>query len=208
MRAILLAAMFSLAGSAAVAQADTVVCSDGTKSQSGRGACSHHGGVAKAPTERKPAPTTSDEGATGVARCADGTLTTAKGRGACSGHGGLLDDAKPAKVTRAGTRCVDGTLSKVEGRGACSGHGGVLAGGTIPTESLGTRCADGTVSATRGRGACSRHGGGIAKPKRSPTEQSRLGEPMAKCRDGSIAYSAQRGGTCVKRGGVRDWLSS
>ncbi len=168
-------------------------------------------GVTKTPTERKPAPTTPDEGASGVVRCADGTLTTAAGRGACSGHGGLLDEARSKKLVR-GTRCVDGSLSKSTGRGACSGHGGVLSGGAIPTgpepSSLGARCADGTVSTARGRGACSHHGG-VAKQKRiQRTEQSRLGEPMARCRDGSIAYSSHRGGSCAKHGGVREWLSS
>jgi hypothetical protein len=177
MRATFLAAMFSLAGAAAVASADSVVCGDGTTSQSGRGACSHHGGVTKTPTERPPARTTSE--------------------------------AKPGKRAPSATRCIDGTLSKASGRGACSRHGGVLAGGPIPTgpePSFGARCADGTISITSGRGACSYHGG-IAKPA-PRTEQSRLGEPMARCRDGSISYSAHRGGTCSRHGGVRDWLSS
>lgn len=98
-------------------------------------------------------------------------------------------EAKPGKRASIGTRCVDGTLSQATGRGACSRHGGVMAGGAIPTgpepSSIGPK-----------------------KQKRSTTSQSRLGEPLARCRDGSISYSAHRGGTCSRHGGVREWLGA
>ena len=60
--------------------AKTVTCQDGTTSKSGRGACSHHGGVASAN-----APTVT---------CKDGT-TSKPGRGACGHHGGIAS-APPA----------------------------------------------------------------------------------------------------------------
>lgn len=53
-----------------------VTCKDGTQSESGQGACSHHGGV-KAPHD--------------MVSCTDGTKSEA-GQGACSHHGGV----KPA----------------------------------------------------------------------------------------------------------------
>ena len=53
----------------------TVACKDGTTSKSGKGACSHHGGVQNA-----------------TAKCKDGTMSYSKGRsGACSQHGGVAE---------------------------------------------------------------------------------------------------------------------
>lgn len=72
------------------AYAKTVVtCADGTTSKSGRGACSHHGGVAAG----APAPDTGEK-PSGTAYCADGTTSKA-GRGACSRHGGVVDTKTP-----------------------------------------------------------------------------------------------------------------
>ena len=50
-----------------------VMCKDGTQSESGQGACSHHGGV---DTSHK------------MVTCTDGTKSEA-GQGACSHHGGV-----------------------------------------------------------------------------------------------------------------------
>src|SRR5262249_14666565 len=67
----------------------TVTCKDGTTSAAGRGACSHHGGVAKSGTDA-----TATEGSAAAAApvtCKDGT-TSKGGRGACRGHGGVAKD--------------------------------------------------------------------------------------------------------------------
>jgi hypothetical protein len=67
------AAPLALAGtpSAAPAAAATVICSDGASSTAGKGACSHHGGVA-------------------TAKCKDGSYTKTKSHsGACAKHGGV-----------------------------------------------------------------------------------------------------------------------
>lgn len=154
----------------------TVTCKDGTTAtQTGRGACSHHGGLATA---------------TATVSCKDGTTADA-GRGACSHHGGVRTATKSSR--RSSTRasrasqqentaaaeesstgetvsCRDGTSASA-GRGACSHHGGVGAAtaATATTREpsvryAGTRssarvaCQDGTTS-RGGRGACSRHGG-------------------------------------------------
>jgi len=91
--------------------AGTVTCQDGTTAKSGRGAYSHHGGVAEtastppaaAPqSPRATVPTTAGaakspaEGASAgspvgaTARCKDGTYShAARHEGACSHHGGV-----------------------------------------------------------------------------------------------------------------------
>ena len=110
-------------------------------------------------------------------------------------------------------RCSDGTQAKPS-KQACKRHGGPLGPGTIPTATLKLRpqrdaiasrsrvvCADGTVATKTGRGVCSRHGG-IA-----PTT-SRIGEPVALCRDGWVTTSTDHPKTCTQHGGIRDWLGS
>jgi Protein of unknown function (DUF3761) len=153
----------------------TVTCKDGTTAtQTGRGACSHHGGVAAAAA---------------TVSCKDGTTADA-GRGACSHHGGVETATKSTR--RSSTRasrasqqentvaaeesstgetvsCRDGTSASA-GRGACSHHGGVgAARATATTREPSVRyagttsrtrvaCEDGTTSRAV-RGACSHHGG-------------------------------------------------
>jgi uncharacterized protein DUF3761 len=129
--------------------AKTVTCQDGTTSKGGKGACSHHGGVAAAAPEAVEQPA---GGAT--VNCKDGT-TSKPGRGACSHHGGIASataapaaklpespkatvptsagapknpDEKQAAASAAGAtaRCKDGTYShSAQHSGACSHHGGV-----------------------------------------------------------------------------------
>ena len=64
------------------AHARTVTCRDGTTSKAGRGACSHHGGVASSATETAVT--------AGTVTCKDGTTSKA-GRGACTHHGGISE---------------------------------------------------------------------------------------------------------------------
>ena len=101
---ITLALVLGLALPAAT-HAATVTCTDGTTAKSGRGACSHHGGVAA--TATTPPKAASDKGpakppqsaadvssaATGAtARCKDNTYSHAAHRsGACSKHGGVAE---------------------------------------------------------------------------------------------------------------------
>jgi hypothetical protein len=101
-----------LSGAADTATSTTaaapVLCNDGTTAtHSGRGACSHHGGVnksgapssgnatsgssgstpANAPTPVAPAPASS--AAAGAVQCNDGSTAAHGGKGACSHHGGV-----------------------------------------------------------------------------------------------------------------------
>jgi hypothetical protein len=113
--ASLFASVLLLSAPAALA-ADKLACSDGTFSKAGRGACSHHGGIAKI-------------------ICKDGTGATDKLK--CVGHGGVEGNPalgsggdEPGGVTESPTgataRCKDGLYSHAKGHtGACSHHGGV-----------------------------------------------------------------------------------
>jgi hypothetical protein len=231
------AALFIALGLPTRGSAQAVTCKDGTtSSQSGQGACSHHGGVAAVATP---------------VSCRDGTTSTA-GRGACSHHGGVgtataskgrswtrsrsSDEARPASEPTYGigtVNCRDGTTSS-GGRGACSHHGGVAAASTrasrtepspssTPTYSgEAVACRDGTTSSA-GRGACSHHGGvDVASSKRAPlpaptTERDlppppppvRPGAPAdasALCNDGTYSHTAHRSGACSHHRGVRQWF--
>jgi len=99
------------------AYAKTVKCADGTTSKSGRGACSHHGGLAGVEPKAETPP------ADGV-MCKDGTIVK-PGPDACSHHGCAPDEAA-ATAAGATARCKDGTYTHTEERrGACTRHGGV-----------------------------------------------------------------------------------
>ena len=83
----LLLTFAALSGSVRAADAPAtapkmVTCNDGTKSEAGQGACSHHGGV-------KPHKHVT---------CADGSKS-APGQGACSHHGGVKPDTKKSDDT-------------------------------------------------------------------------------------------------------------
>jgi len=74
----------------------SVLCKDGTTSTTtGRGACSHHGGVNKSDSASgtaataPPTPASPPAGGAGSVMCKDGTASTTTGRGACSHHGGV-----------------------------------------------------------------------------------------------------------------------
>ncbi len=91
-----------------------VQCTDGTAAKAGRGACSHHGGVARQEEQRA---------RNESALPSEPTRIENKGR---SG------DASPRRSTREGrsgqptARCRDGSMSyAAHHSGACSHHGGV-----------------------------------------------------------------------------------
>jgi len=120
-------------------------------------------------------------------------------------------DAPRQAATAAKVRCADGTQAK-PGKLACKRNGGVLRPGPIAIDKLKPVpardttvsrvrpiCADGTVSTTTGKGACSRQGG------LAPTT-SRLGNPVAVCRDGWVTARTHQPATCVDHGGIREWL--
>ena len=118
--AAVVAAMFSLATVAHAAESTdtgggattpkTVTCKDGTTSQAGQGACSHHGGVKGATTHT----THSTSSSSGTTHASSST----------SGHTAHASSSTSAKNATA--KCKDGTYSHSQTQsGACSKHGGV-----------------------------------------------------------------------------------
>ena len=143
---------------------------------------------------------------------------------AAVGFAGTSSFGKSAKADAEQVECKDGTMAK-KGRGACSRHGGMAANvntaGPEPTfqlESATVLCKDGT-SAKKVSGACSDHGG-VARamtPSGSSSASqkgtggssdvgSKSGKATARCKDGTLSYSARREGACSDHGGVDKWL--
>lgn len=93
--------------------ATSVLCKDGTTSTTtGKGACSHHGGVDKSATAAgSTAATGSGAAATKAAPAAAAPAAPSAPASSASGSGSVL--------------CKDGTTSTTTGKGACSHHGGV-----------------------------------------------------------------------------------
>jgi hypothetical protein len=113
---------FPLLGSAAdtatsATDATPVLCKDGTTAtHSGKGACSHHGGVNKSATASA---SSSSSGSAG------GAATTAAAPSASA--------APTASAAAGSVLCKDGTTATHSGKGACSHHGGVNKSGTTST---------------------------------------------------------------------------
>jgi hypothetical protein len=118
-----------------------VTCKDGSRSKSGRGACSHHGGVASAQAQQQPQKSAKnnakvdngDTATTGPAKSGDsggilGTLFGKRG-GSAQGRGSTATPRSSTREGKSGTptaRCKDGTSSySAHHSGTCSGHGGV-----------------------------------------------------------------------------------
>jgi hypothetical protein len=138
--ALFAALVLALPAGAKTAAKAEVTCNDGTTSQAGRGACSHHGGVAgKALPDAKAKKATKDKAeakSDDPAKKSDdggGLLDkifgrkskadTAQGRSATTTPRSSTRDAKSGKPT---AKCKDGTTSySAHHSGTCSGHGGV-----------------------------------------------------------------------------------
>jgi uncharacterized protein DUF3761 len=144
---LLAAAALALPATAKTSKKADVTCNDGTTAKAGRGACSHHGGVAvaKAPTDKaaksadKAAKSSKnktraelDEGKKETEKKSGGILDTIFGRKKADTAQGRSSNTTPRSSTRdekSGTptaRCKDGTTSySAHHSGTCSGHGGV-----------------------------------------------------------------------------------
>ena len=142
-------ALAAPAGAKSAAQAQ-VQCTDGTTAKSGRGACSHHGGVAKGAAAQ-----------TGSAKAVPSEPSAAA--------------PAPRSDQQAGTEAKE-----PQGNAKTQNNGGVLGG------LFGRRPANDTP--------------------RSSTRDAKSGSPTARCKDGTMSYSAHHSGTCSGHGGVQDWL--
>ena len=149
-------------------EAQVVQCKDGTTSKAGRGACSHHGGVAsestadqktgKAAASAKSAASEASEAS--EVRCKDGTTSKA-GRGACSHHGGVAANTPREETKQSGPSGSEQSRPQSESRAAPQGRApATVPQRTPPTGQPTARCKDGTLSYSQHRsGTCSRHGG-------------------------------------------------
>ena len=113
---------------------------------------------------------------------------------------------------KAEVTCNDGTTAK-EGSGACSHHGGVakparnktraeLDEGKKETEKKSGGILDTLFGRKKDEAAQGRSSD--TTPRRSTREAK---TPRARCKDGTISYSAQQSGTCSSHGGVDQWLN-
>jgi len=110
------------------AAADEVKCTDGTMSKAGKGACSHHGGMAKsgaaaaAPAAQAAAPAAAPAPAAAAAPApAPAPKATASKTSTASSSTGPNTNAAGATA-----KCKDGTYShSTHHTGTCSDHGGV-----------------------------------------------------------------------------------
>ncbi|HVU50841.1 MAG TPA: DUF3761 domain-containing protein [Polyangia bacterium] len=98
----------------------------------------------------------------------------------------------------AAVTCKDGSTSKA-GKGACSHHGGVAkAGAAAPAPS--------GAPPPRNDNAAPPAAAHRTPGRATPPPAAAPGKPTAKCRDGSLSYSAHHGGACSHHGGVAQWL--
>jgi hypothetical protein len=122
--------VYPLASSAADPAPSTVLCKDGTTSAtSGKGACSHHGGVNKS-------------GAASTSSAASGSSNGASPTAPPMTRTAAADTAPSANA--APVLCKDGTTSTTSGRGACSHHGGVNKSGVASTSGGASGSSSGT----------------------------------------------------------------
>jgi hypothetical protein len=98
---------------------EAVICKDGTTGRAGRGACSHHGGVAKSTTAPPTTPATAPPGSPPVAPPpAQPPASHAPSTGRAP--------SQPPVAGQPTARCKDGTMSYSKHHsGSCSHHGGV-----------------------------------------------------------------------------------
>jgi hypothetical protein len=141
-----------------------VQCQDGTTSKAGRGACSHHGGVAKAASAEKtaaaPKAAAESQKEPAEVQCKDGTSSKA-GRGACSHHGGVASASAPEAAPDRKTATARETSEEPQSRSTPQGRAAPTAPQRAPPAGQPTaRCKDGSLSYSQHRsGTCSRHGG-------------------------------------------------
>jgi len=169
-------------------------CKDGTTSTAtGRGACSGHGGVQKAATDKAAAAAPAEPAAA---------------------------PAAPAAPAASGTptTCKDGTTSMATGRGACSGHGGVQkpskskpaldAPASAPATAAGSAAAAPAAAPAAAAPAAAKSS---TASKSAPTAAASNTDPAgatAKCKDGTYSKSQHHAGTCSHHGGVAEWLTA
>ena len=182
--AVLVLGLLAPVGTArAQATAATVTCKDGTASTTtGKGACSHHGGVAAAgataPTPAAPAtPAAVATGAAATVTCKDGTTSTTTGKGACSHHGGVGAPSAGAPAAKVTTTTPPTKLATAP----------------APAVAPAPAAAPKTVVAS-------------SAGKAGSSETTDPTGAIAQCKDGLYSHSKTHSGACSRHGGVVKWL--
>jgi Protein of unknown function (DUF3761) len=157
---LLAAAALALPATAKTSKKADVTCNDGTTAKAGRGACSHHGGVAVAKAPEDKAAKSADK----AEKSADKAAKSSKNKTRAE-----LDEGKKETEKKSG-----GILDTIFGRKKADTAQG--------------RSSDTTP--------------------RSSTRDAKSGPPTAKCKDGTMSYSAHHSGTCSGHGGVAEWLDN
>ena len=158
------------------AMPDQVQCTDGTIGTAGRGACSHHGGIARS-TQSAPTQGAANRALPPTERAPDNSAS----KSPWSIFGGKRKDPAPAQ---------SGNAQSAPPRSARNAP--VANPQDLPAQD---------IPAPQGR---------TVPMARSPRQSNApaTAAPMAKCRDGSVSYSAHHSGTCSGHGGVAQWLDA
>jgi hypothetical protein len=102
--------------------------------------------------------------------------------------------------------CKDGSTGKA-GKGACSHHGGVDKGAPAAPASTGTPpLAPHKAPANDNAAPPAATQRSSPSSRSAPATKAAPGQPTAKCKDGSMSYSAHHSGACSHHGGVGQWL--
>ena len=134
-------------------------------------------------------------------QCMDGSISAKAGRGACSRHGGIARSTQSNPTSGAANRALPPT-ERAPDNSASKSPWSIFGGKRkeAPTQSAPAPSAP--PPAAQGRSA--------APISRSPRQSDAPAnaQPSAKCRDGSVSYSAHHSGSCSHHGGVAQWLDA
>jgi membrane protein involved in colicin uptake len=191
-------AAFLLAPTMSRAQAAEVICKDATTSEGGRGACSGHGGIDKAATEK--ALKAAKKKAADEAKAAK----KAKADEAKAAVDKKAEEAKAAKEAKKQAAAEAKAAKKAKAEEA---KGAVEKKGEAAKEKVESKLAVEKEGAKEAREKATKETHEkLAKPAGVAKDDEGKGPPTAKCKDGSMSYSEHHTGACSRHGGVEEWL--
>jgi len=193
-------AAFLLAPTISRAQAAEVICKDGNTSEGGRGACSGHGGIDKAATEK--AVKAAKKKAADEAKAAKKAKAD-EAKAAADKKAEEVKSAKEAKKQAAAEAKAAKKAKAEEAKGAVEKKGEAAkekAESKLAAEKEGAKETHEKVTKEAHEK--------LAKPAGAAKEKDDEGKgpPTAKCKDGSMSYSEHHTGACSRHGGVEEWL--
>lgn len=136
-------------------------------------------------------------------QCTDGTVSAKPGRGACAHHGGIARTTQSMPTSGAANRALPPT-ERAPDNTASKSPWSIFGGkrkDTAPAQAA-PAPAQAAPAPAQGRAATPLP----RAPRQSDAPANTA--PTAKCRDGSVSYSAHHSGTCSSHGGVAQWLDA